>query len=111
MARSALTAPPPGAAVGIAHPGQGLGTFGAPGEETDMHMRNGTPANELPVDRWVKSRYSTAGHCVELGKLPDGSVAIRNSRDPQGPALVYTRAEIEAFLKGAAAGEFDSFAR
>jgi hypothetical protein len=76
-----------------------------------MHMRNGTPANELPVDRWVKSRYSTAGHCVELGKLPDGSVAIRNSRDPQGPALVYTRAEIEAFLKGAAAGEFDSFAR
>jgi hypothetical protein len=74
-------------------------------------MRNGTPANELMVDRWVKSRYSTAGHCVELAKLPDGSVAVRNSRDPNGPALIYTAAEIEAFIRGAAAGEFDAFAR
>ncbi|MGH3589241.1 MAG: DUF397 domain-containing protein, partial [Pseudonocardia sp.] len=27
--------------------------------------------------------------------------------DPQGPALVYTRAEIDAFIKGAKDGEFD----
>jgi hypothetical protein len=76
-----------------------------------MHMRNGTPANELVVDRWVKSQFSAAGNCVELAKLPDGSVAVRNSRDPQGPALVYTAAEIHAFIQGAAAGEFDDFAR
>lgn len=32
---------------------------------------------------------------------------MRNSRDPQGPALVYTPEEIEAFLAGVKRGEFD----
>jgi hypothetical protein len=45
-----------------------------------------------------------------LAELPDGSaVAIRNSRDPDGPALVFTRAEFDAFAKGIAAGDFDQF--
>ena len=39
--------------------------------------------------------------------LPAGAVAVRNSRDPRGPALVYTRAELTAFLLGAKNGEFD----
>jgi hypothetical protein len=38
-------------------------------------------------------------------------VAVRNSRDPYGPALVYTSAEIAAFLEGAKAGEFDDLTR
>jgi hypothetical protein len=60
---------------------------------------------------WRKSRASNAsGECVEVASLPDGQVAVRNSRDPQGPALVYTRAEIAAFLDGAKAGEFDDLA-
>jgi hypothetical protein len=76
-----------------------------------MRIANGTPATQLPVSRWVKSSYSVAGNCVELGELPDGAgVAVRNSNDPEGPALVYTKAEIEAFIRGAAAGEFDVFA-
>jgi hypothetical protein len=44
---------------------------------------------------------------VEVALLPDGEIAVRNSRFPTGPALVYTRAEIAAFLAGAKAGEFD----
>jgi hypothetical protein len=44
---------------------------------------------------------------VELATLTDGSVAMRNSRFPEGPALVYTRAEIAAFVAGARDGEFD----
>lgn len=36
-----------------------------------------------------------------------GSVAVRNSRYPDGPALVYTPAEIEALLLGVKDGEFD----
>ncbi len=32
---------------------------------------------------------------------------MRNSRHPNGPALVYTRAEVEAFLTGVKDGEFD----
>jgi hypothetical protein len=37
-------------------------------------------------------------------------VTVRNSRHPSGPALVYTRAEIAAFLPRAKAGEFDDLA-
>jgi hypothetical protein len=74
-----------------------------------MHIHNGIPATELPVT-WVKSSYSAGGNCVELAELPGGAgIAVRNSRDPQGPALIYTRAEIDAFVRGAAAGEFDPF--
>jgi Domain of unknown function (DUF397) len=75
-----------------------------------MHpIRNGMPATELPGLAWRKSRRSNpSGNCVELARLSDGSgVALRNSRDPDGPALIYTRAEIEAFLRGAADGDFD----
>jgi len=39
--------------------------------------------------------------------MADGAIAVRNSRHPSGPALIYTRAEIEAFLAGAKNGEFD----
>ena len=49
------------------------------------------------------------GNCVELAPLPDGTVAMRNSRDPQGVALVFTRPEFEAFVQGAIAGEFAQF--
>jgi hypothetical protein len=77
-----------------------------------MHIVNGAPATELPVSRWVKSRFSAAGNCVELGELPDGAgIAVRNSRDPEGPALIYTRDEIEAFILGATSGDFDAFVR
>lgn len=58
--------------------------------------------------RWRKSRHSSAqGNCVEVATLPDGGIAMRNSRHPEGPALVYTRAEIDAFLRGVKDGEFD----
>jgi hypothetical protein len=77
-----------------------------------MRIANGTPAPQLPVNRWVKSTYSGVGNCVELAELPDGAgIAVRNSNDPEGPALVYTKAEIEAFIRGAAAGDFDAFVR
>ncbi len=42
-----------------------------------------------------------------MAKLPDGQIAVRNSRHPEGPALIYTRAEIEALIKGARDGDFD----
>ena len=42
-----------------------------------------------------------------MAELPDGAVAVRNSRHPSGPALVYTRAEITAFVSGVKGGEFD----
>ncbi|MFE4755795.1 MULTISPECIES: DUF397 domain-containing protein [Streptomyces] len=64
-------------------------------------------ASSLGV-RWVKSRRSNAeGNCVEVASLAEGGVALRNSRDPDGPALIYTAAEVAAFLAGAKDGEFD----
>ena len=69
---------------------------------------NGVPAGDLPGARWRKSgRSSAQGNCVELARLPGHGIAVRNSRDPDGPALVYTRAEIAAFLGGVLDGEFD----
>jgi hypothetical protein len=45
---------------------------------------------------------------VEVAFLPSGEVAMRNSRDPGGPALVFTRPEWDAFLGGAGDGEFST---
>ncbi|MEZ3178070.1 DUF397 domain-containing protein [Streptomyces pimonensis] len=70
-------------------------------------VRNGVRASQLDA-RWIKSRHSNAeGNCVELAPLTDGGIAVRNSRDPEGPALVYTAAELAAFLAGAKDGDFD----
>jgi hypothetical protein len=56
---------------------------------------------------WRKSSKSGAsGNCVEVAALDSGDVAVRNSRHPAGPALVFTRAEWFAFLGGVENGEF-----
>lgn len=72
------------------------------------HFFNGMKADALSPAVWTKSSHSNAtGNCVEVAALPGGRVAIRNSRDPQGPALIYTREEIAAFVAGARSGDFD----
>jgi len=68
---------------------------------------NGMQASQLRLAAWRKSRYSNpSGNCVEAAELAAGSVAVRNSRYPDGPALIFTRAEWDAFLQGARAGDF-----
>lgn len=71
---------------------------------------NGIPAGELAGVRWQKSSLSNpSGNCVELAALPNGrGIAVRNSRDPEGPALIYTHRELEAFVLGARRGDFDN---
>lgn len=59
---------------------------------------------------WRKSSYSSSGTCVEVAKLPDGRTAVRNSNDPDAGTAVFTPAEMDAFLKGVRAGEFDDLA-
>jgi len=74
-----------------------------------MQFDNGMPADRLTMARWRKSQASNpSGSCVEMAELPGGTVAVRNSRDKSGPALVYPRAELAAFLLGIKNGEFDS---
>lgn len=73
-----------------------------------MNTYNGMPAAELSGALWRKSSISNSqGACVELAKVGADEFAVRNSRNPDGPALIYTRAEIAALVEGVKMGEFD----
>jgi hypothetical protein len=58
---------------------------------------------------WRKSTYSNGngGDCVEHARLADGRRAVRDSKDPDGPSLIFTAGEWSAFLAGVKAGEFE----
>jgi Domain of unknown function (DUF397) len=60
---------------------------------------------------WRKASKSFSnGACVEVAALPGGAVAVRDSKDREGPVLRFTAAEWDAFIGGAKAGEFDRLA-
>jgi Domain of unknown function (DUF397) len=62
-------------------------------------IQSGTPATQLAGAQWRKSSASGAvGNCVEVAWLPTDLVAMRNSRDPHGPALVYSRAGLARLM-------------
>lgn len=68
---------------------------------------NGVQASLLPSASWRKSSYSNpSGNCVEAAELSADAVAVRNSRFPDGPALIFTGAEWDAFLRGVKDGDF-----
>jgi len=60
--------------------------------------------------RWIKSSKSgtNGGNCVEVARLDDGRIGVRDSKNPGGAVLRFTRAEWEAFLDGVAQREFDA---
>ncbi|GAA0367228.1 DUF397 domain-containing protein [Streptomyces olivoreticuli] len=69
---------------------------------------NGMPATDLGTEGWSKPwSGGNGGSCVEAMRLGDGRVALRQSTDPEGPALIYTHHEIESFIRGAKAGQAD----
>ena len=60
---------------------------------------NGVQALLPHTGAWRKSSYSNpSGNCVEAAELV-GSVALRDSRFPDGPALVFTSATWDAFVR------------
>ena len=73
-----------------------------------MEERNLTSV-DLSGATWKKSSRSAdnGGNCVEVASNLVGAVAVRDSKNPGGPALIFTGAEWSAFLGGIKRGEFD----
>lgn len=74
-----------------------------------MHqIHNGMPAASVGTDGWSKPWSSpNGGSCLEAKKLPTGQIALRQSTDPGGPALILEPSEIRAFIEGAKTGLAD----
>lgn len=63
---------------------------------------------QLATAAWRISSFSgDQGNCVETALLPDGRIAVRNSNQPKADVVFFTRAEMDAWVKGCKAGEFD----
>jgi hypothetical protein len=79
----------------------------APARDDDGFV-SGMPAHRLGAHGWECPWSSpNGGDCVEVKRLPGGRVAFRQSKDPEGPALIYDADEISAFLRGVKRGEAD----
>jgi hypothetical protein len=99
-------------AGGVLRASQSLKGPGAMLEAEGSKTYNGMPAGDLLGARWRKSRFSSAqGNCVEAARLSRDQVAVRNSRHPEGPALIFTPSEFEAFVQGAKDDDFGSLLR
>lgn len=68
---------------------------------------------DLTDAQWRKASVSggNGGGCVEFADVGDNAIAVRDSKDPSGPVLLFTRHELWCMLTGAKAGEFDDMAR
>jgi hypothetical protein len=64
---------------------------------------------DLTRAKWRKSSYSNGngGACVEVARNLPGAVAVRDSKDPDGPKLIFAADQWLAFAGGVKAGEFD----
>ncbi|MFI5897661.1 DUF397 domain-containing protein [Actinoplanes sp. NPDC051513] len=64
----------------------------------------------LKIDRnalaWRIATRSAGGNCVQVAAA-NNLIAVRNSRNPEGEVILYTKPEFAAFLDGAKKGEFD----
>ncbi|MFD8863903.1 DUF397 domain-containing protein [Streptomyces sp. NPDC059590] len=74
-------------------------------------MDHSTTQTDLAHAHWRKSSFSggtqDAPECVEVAPLADGRIAVRNSKTPEAGIVFFTRSEMDAWLKGVKAGEFD----
>ena len=64
---------------------------------------------DLSRAEWRKASYSTGngGNCVEVARNLPGVVAVRDSKDPDGPALAFAPAPWQALLDGIKSGALD----
>ncbi len=63
--------------------------------------------HDLGTATWIRSRACSTDGCVEVARLGDGSVAVRDSKDVRKAPHVFDREEWSAFVAGVKNGEFD----
>ncbi len=65
----------------------------------------------MNASAWIKAKKSggSGGNCVEMRRSGD-TIQVRDSKNPDGPVLSFTRDEIDAWLDGARNHEFDHLA-
>ena len=62
---------------------------------------------EMPGAGWRKSTYSNGqGECIEVADGFPGVTPVRDSKDPDGPALLFPADAWAAFVAGVKAGDF-----
>lgn len=68
---------------------------------------NGVEVADLSGANWRISSWSSnnGGSCIQVAGLP-GTIAVRDSKDPDGPALLFTTDAWSAFLTAVSAGDF-----
>lgn len=71
-----------------------------------MSTHRAVGRDKLADARWIKSSHSGSGNCVEVARLHDGHRAIRDSKNPTGPTLIFTPTEWVAFTVEVRGGEF-----
>ncbi|MEU8006469.1 DUF397 domain-containing protein [Catellatospora sp. NPDC049111] len=54
---------------------------------------------------WRKSKRCDTTACIEVAMI-DSNIALRDSKNPEGPVLQFTREEWDAFVAGVEAGDF-----
>ncbi|MFE9954339.1 DUF397 domain-containing protein [Micromonospora sp. NPDC005299] len=74
-----------------------------------MNEIRNSSSEQLTGVAWRKSTRSQTSNCVEVAPLRTGpeAVALRDSKDPRGPVLLFNRAGWLGFITGAKNGQFD----
>jgi hypothetical protein len=70
-------------------------------------MRMGHCGNASTLDvSWWKSSFSDVGaQCVECAVVDGRTVAVRDSKDPHGPALLFGREQFATLVEAVKRGE------
>jgi Domain of unknown function (DUF397) len=77
-------------------------------EESEMNAKTYSDSFDRITARWVRGGAGNeGGNHVEISRLGDGGMAVRDAKDPDGPILFFTPAEWDAFVGGVKDGEFD----
>ncbi|MFI6451011.1 DUF397 domain-containing protein [Streptosporangium amethystogenes] len=64
---------------------------------------------DLPDAIWRKSSLSDGqNNCIEVATLTHEGVGVRDSKNPDGPALVFSTGDWRTFVNGIKGGEFDN---